>query len=102
MPSPDNTFSTEDKIGPHWSEPYGCCFGECDTEFSLAFREYHGLTEAWEKFYENSRLKAIYDWKKHQRKPPHKHGWQINLDFCYPQLKSKHMLPRRLRWIFKF
>ncbi len=96
----DNTYHKEDEVGPHWGEPSGCCFGECETDFSVAFREYHGLTEAWAKYHEDMKKEAKYHWKKVCRRPYRKFGCQFTLDFCYPQLKSKHMLPRRLRWMF--
>jgi hypothetical protein len=101
----DNTYHKEDEVGPSWGEPYGCCFGECDTEFSIAFREYHGLTEAWAKFYEDMEKQRKYDWKKCRRKTPRKYGYgemlSLMLSLGHKKLKSKHQLPRRLRYIFK-
>jgi hypothetical protein len=102
-PVPDVYYeSEEDEFGPAHSRPWGCCFGHCPTEFSVAFREYHGLEEAYQaRLVEIERLRKE-NWKKCNRKKPCKRGDKTDLLDFLRSLEgkgelTKHMVPRRLR-----
>lgn len=94
-------MTKEDDIGPHWSEPYGCCFGQCDTVFSVAFREYHGLEEAHQAWLlqikEETKIATHAYLKKYQHALPSKRGRLQLLRQLFDQHLTPYMVPRRLR-----
>lgn len=106
---PDDHYweSEEDAIGPAHHRPWGCCFGYCDTDFSIAFREYHGLEKAWQAYKARIKADRKHHWKKCERKKPSKYGSKIYmLDFDFratlggPKSKCEltpYLLPRYLR-----
>ena len=93
--------SEEDEFGPAHSRPWGCCFGHCPSDFSVAFREYHGLEKSYQAYLASLEAERKYHWKKSQRKRPSKRGYHIKHTEFRLLVSSKeltaHMLPRYLR-----
>lgn len=95
------SFSEKDEIGPAWSDPWGCCLGQCDTWFSYEFREYHGLQEAHRLERLESKRAILEHKAKYERGgKPRLYGDSGLRAFLYPNL-TKHNVPRRLRWMFR-
>lgn len=90
------SYHPEDATGPRWSDPWGCCFGECDTPFSVAFREYHGLAEAHQRW-NRELIQAKKDYfRKVTRRSPRPRPCELTRMFFFPNL-TMHQIPRRLR-----
>ncbi len=100
----DVPSSREDELGPAWSEPYGCCYGECDTETSIAFREYHGIEEALQeeqRWLEREAQQQAKEWRAKLRgRAPRKRFCELSSILISDRLSSPHELPRRLRNIY--
>lgn len=103
MSSDEYFESPEDEIGPAHYRPYGCCFGHCDTPFSIAFRAYHGLEEEHQAMLRQMEAERKYNSKKCSRKKPSKRGCKISNYEMLGILRgkenklTKYMLPQYLR-----